>query len=312
MLSPLLVSLTLASFWPAGVHTRRALSSSARTARRVTALNCQEGTPSHEQWVEKLMLELDDAAELAKRGGTISDVLKKASAAAAEGAQAAKDANARMAAKLQAAEARAATALQERDAAMARVDAAEAARMQASEALEETERQLAEAEERLEQQRREAGEAMGELDEAFEFEQDRVAAMRQALEETKKALKKAQKESELARAREASATAATSAVEREKTEVELRLEEERQLLEGCLVDARSDNEALLCRALVAEQRIGRKRRAVRKFMDEAPSRIRKFTSRLRDIKLDLPQGARPSSARTALFRVSRRGRTTSK
>ena len=238
---------------------------------------------THSDWAENLITELEGAADLAQRGGAISDVLRKAKQAAAAGAQAAREADEEMNARLKAAEERAAKALKERDVANARATAAEASITRASEALEESKRQLAEAESTLDRYKKAAAEEMGRLDDAFEFEQDRVRNLQKALEEQKRALKEAQTESKLANAREATASAEAAASKREKSEVELRLEEERQLLEGCLVDARSERDALLCRALVAESKIGRKRRAVRNLVSASAERIRKIPNQLRSL-----------------------------
>jgi len=258
---------------------------------------------SQADWASKLIDELEDAAKLAQRGGAISDVLRKARSAAATGAEAAKEADKEMTRRLAVAEERAAKALMERDAANARATAAESAMTQASDALKETERALAEAEANLDRYKSEAAAAMGQLDDAYEFEQDRVNALRKALEEQKRALKEAKRESQLAAAREASASADAANVKREKTEVELRLEEERQLLEGCLVDAKSENDALLCRALVAEARIGKKRRAVKNFVKDSKKRLSKLPDQIRNIKwsgdAESRQRAAGGSARSA-------------
>jgi chromosome segregation ATPase len=196
-------------------------------------------------WTEQLLSELEDAASLAQRGATISDVLRDAKAAAERGAKAAKKADAEVRAKLQSAEERAARAFAERDAATARATVAEAARTVASDTLKDMEHQLATAEEALERTKKQAAQALGELDDAYEHEQDRVQAMRVALEEQKRALKKAEREAKLAAARAASTAADVNAVKREKSEVEIRLEEERMILEGCLLDANSERDALL-------------------------------------------------------------------
>ena len=55
----------------------------------------------------------------------------------------------------------------------------------------------------------------------------------------------AEREAKLAAARAASTAADVNAVKREKSEVEIRLEEERMILEGCLLDANSERDALL-------------------------------------------------------------------
>ena len=252
---------------------------------------------SHEDWAEKLIDELEGAAELAQRGAAISDVLRQAKAAAAAGAEAAREADKEMKAKLRAAEEKTAQAMAERDAAITRASAAEAATSRASEALAETEEALKEARDKMEAYKKEAAKVMGQLDDAYEFEQDRVAKLQQALEENKKALKAALTEAKLAAAREASAAANVEASNREKSEVELKLEEERKLLEGCLVDARTENDALLCRVRIAESKIGRKRRAVRNFMSDTTSRLRKLPSQIRSLKWHGP-GTKTTSSRS--------------
>lgn len=251
-----------------------------QTTRRCGAAVLQ----SHEDWAENLIRELEGAADLAQRGGAISDVLRQAKTAAAVGAEAARQADKEMKAKLVAAEEKTARAYSERDAAIARASAAEAATSRATEALAETEQALAEAKGNLETFKKEAAKEMGKLDDAFEFEQNRVAALERALKEQKRALKQAQTEAKLAAAREASASANAAATDRERTEVELLLEEERKLLEGCLVDARTERDALMCRLRIAEQKVGVKRRAVRNFVAGTTSRLRKLPSQIRSLK----------------------------
>ena len=46
---------------------------------------------SPSDWTEQLLAELEEAAELAQRGGTVSDVLREAKAAAERGAIAARE-----------------------------------------------------------------------------------------------------------------------------------------------------------------------------------------------------------------------------
>jgi len=249
-----------------------------RLMRRTTM--SQNSNP-HINWTERLIVELEAAEDLAQRGAAVSDVLRAAKKAAEAGAEQAKQEDAKLKAKLIAAEERTVKALAERDAAIARVAVAEDARSQAAQAVDDMKSQLAAAEDKLERQKKEAALAMGELDDAFEFEQDRVAAMRQALEDQKRALKKAEKEAKLAKARESSANADAASVKREKTERERCLEEERLLLEGCLVDAENEKDMLLCRLVAAESKVGRKRRAVRSLVTDTASTFRKLASQLR-------------------------------
>lgn len=245
-------------------------------------------------WTDALISELEDAATLAARGGTVSDVLHKAREAAIAGAQAAREADAKMSSKLRAAEQRASRALVERDAAVRQAARAEAARTTAADALTEMEQALAKAEGALERTKQEAALALGKLEDAHEFEQDRVRAMRMEIEEQKRALKKAEQEARRAAARQATSSADVASLKRERTEMEKMLEEERLVLEGCLLEsqnerdalqsglheAHKEREALLCRALVAEARIGRKRRAVRNLVSTSASSVRKLGSRL--------------------------------
>ena len=98
-----------------------------------------------------------------------------------------------------------------------------------------------------------------------------------------------------------------------KTEMELRLEEERLVLESCLteatkerdeledhlLEATSERDELMNRALSAEAKFGRKRRAVRSFVSESTARVRKLASTvtrsLRDVGAALPKRAAPTT-----------------
>ena len=91
----------------------------------------------------------------------------------------------------------------------------------------------------------------------------------------------------LAAKREASAQQDALARERQRTAVEIALDEERQLLEGCLVDAQTERETERCRADLAESelaklrlRVGRKRRLVRSAVRHSVSRVRASTEQL--------------------------------
>ena len=69
----------------------------------------------------------------------------------------------------------------------------------------------------------------------------------------------------------------------------LRLLEERDRLEGCLVDARTPRDAALCRARAAEARIGRKRKAMRQLAAQSAAHVRTTASRLRKLASELSQ-----------------------
>lgn len=242
----------------------------------------------------------------------MSDVLRDARQAAARGAHATKEATAEMSQRMRSAEERAAKAIAERDAAMSRVAAAESARLETSNTLKDMERKLASAEETLERQKREAAHVLGQLDDAYEFEQQRVQAMRQLVEEQKRALKKAEREANLAAAREATASADAAAVKREKTEVETRLEEERLLLQGSLNEVQGslatvqgERDALMFRALAAEAKVGRKRRAVRSFVSASSSRLRRVASRLHSLRGDIVRGRLRTARKGGVVDLSR-------
>ena len=258
---------------------------------------------SHAEWVDKLIVELDDAADLAQRGGVITDVLRRAKAHARTGADAAGEAEREISARLQAAEARAAKALMERDSAIYRASTAEEALSHANRALKDTERQLAEAEDKLARYKEEASEAMSQLDDAYEHEQDRVASLKKELEHKKRALKEAQRESKLAAAREASARADTRASKQEKSEVELRLEEERQVLEGCLCDVRMERDALMLRCRLAEAKVASEWRAISHPPTPSLTFARCLSSSIHSLnRTKLPTGG-PQAARHPELRV---------
>ena len=246
--------------------------------RRVASLTMSsEEVP---EWTQKLLKELENAASMAERGATVSDVLKQAKLAADEGAKAAAEDRAVLSQRVADAESRAAKALRERDDSIARAAAAEDGLAKSKSELDNLRNELSSAQDNLDQLKKDAAEEMGRLDDAFEFEQNRVMQLKREMQMAEMALAKAEKEKKLANLREASAAADAEASAREKTAVELALEEERIQLEGCLVDAQSAQELALCRASEAENeldllrlRVGRKRRVVRNAVRESTTKL---------------------------------------
>ena len=104
-----------------------------------------------------------------------------------------------------------------------------------------------------------------------------------------------------AQARQATSAADVASLSRDKSSLELRLEEERTLLEGCLVDVQVERDAAMCRALAAEARVGRKRRAVRTFVSTSTARVRKLGYKVQRSlqRVRAPQPKEPPTAAEA-------------
>ena len=237
------------------------------------------------KWVRRLFDQLDGAEELARRGGTVSDVIKQAKRVATKASTDVRE-------QMQAAEARAVAAEDARDAATARAAAAEREETRAMEELAAMKRELADAKAALDSYKKQAADALGELDDAYEFEQNKVAKMLKQLQEQARLLSLAEGESKKAAAAEAAAKAEAAALSKAKRAVsdsEQALLEERDRLEGCLVDARTQRDEALCRARAAEARIGRKRKAMRRLAAQSAEHVRTTASRLRKLAAELSQ-----------------------
>lgn len=227
-------------------------------------------------WAERLDKDLGEAADLARRGGAVSHALLKAREAANEASSAAWESKTAMETEIQAAKDAAARALLEADAAKKRAERAEKAEAAASDAL-------AKVKAELKQGKKEASDIVLQLDDAFERTQDSLRRAQQALKETEERAVRAEERAEKALAGQPSIIAAavesavsvavSEAVGEAVGEVEEKARKQLEELEGCLVDAVTERDANLCRAITAEEaltvanaRIGRKRRMMRDFL----------------------------------------------